>query len=98
MKVVLIFLSIMLPMILGLAVGYAMAKTELRRRVRQDMEREGWSRKHMLIYHAAINTLNKIVRAYELDAPMEFRVVQLPDNLRSDAQNVINRYREESGA
>lgn len=98
MRAIGVFGAIVALMALGAAIGYVVAKQELKRKVRQEMEREGWSRRHMQIYHAAISALHKIVAAHNLDAPMEFRVVQIPDNLRSDAQNIIDRYREEIDA
>lgn len=98
MRVIAIFGAVLALLTIGFVVGHATARAELQRKIRQEMEREGWSRSHHKIYLAAISVLNKIVRAHDLDAPMEFRVVQLPDQLRSDAQNVIDRYRKENSA
>lgn len=98
MKPLVLLVAFMVMLLLGTIIGYVVAKAELRARVRRDMERQGWSTRHQKIYHSAIGVLNKIVRAHDLDAPMEFRVVQLPEILRSDARNVINRYREEIDA
>jgi len=93
-----VFLGIIILMSIGGAMGYVMARTDAKRQVRREMERDGWTARHHSVYLSAIRVLNKIVRAYELDAPMEFRVVQLPDNLRDEAQKVIERYRKENGA
>ena len=98
MKIILLFFSIMLMLLGGAGIGYLAARAELRGRVRREMERSGWSKEHQKIYHQAVGVLNKIVNAHYLDVPMEFRVVQLPDGLRTEAQKLIDRYRKEIDA
>lgn len=98
MKIILLFFSIMLMLLGGAGIGYLAARAELRGRVRREMERSGWSKEHQKIYHQAVGILDRILRAHDLDAPMEFRTVLLPDNLRTSAQITVDRYRKEIDA
>lgn len=98
MKVILLFVSMMVLLMGGAGVGYLVARRELRGRARRELERDGWTREHQKIYHQAVGVLDRILRAHDLDAPMEFRTVLLPDNLRTSAQITVNRYRKEIDA
>lgn len=98
MRFLLVFVCAVALMGVGVAMGYVTAKTELRIKIRREMERDGWTREHQKIYHQAVGVLDRILRAHDLDAPMEFRTVLLPDNLRTSAQITVNRYRKEIDA
>lgn len=98
MRVVVLFVGITLVLLGGAGIGYLAAKAELRGRVRREMERNGWSKEHQKIYHQAVGILDRILRAHDLDAPMEFRTVLLPDNLRASAQITVDKYRREIDA